>query len=349
MATNYVSTRTGTAGKGAGGKHAAYISGLDRYAEKDEVQAIIDKNIPASVAKDGLEFFQKADELERANGRSYRSLIIAIPREAADKTAWAKTFVDDLLKDRHAYRLAIHDKGDGNPHAHLMFCERGLKEGKTPKDFFSRQNPKDRFVSHKDWLKQTKALYLTHVQKVAPDYVPPMRGEPKIGQKLKNTSPEWEAKRAARERLVHNVIRTGDKAVQILDKQIVKEKTRFAYDHFKPQLEAVKPRQKVSIRKAIRIHVSKPNKDGSPKTMKQILDELTQSITRWIDDITREAQRKAQEIQAQMMEAERQRLAAHGGIPSPFEFRPSSTWGRAAQAQTPAASTTPTRSTSHRR
>ena len=83
--------------------------------------------------------------------------------------------------------------------------------------------------------------------------------------------------------------------------------------------------------------------------MKQILDELTQSITRWIDDITREAQRKAQEIQAQMMEAERQRLAAHGGIPSPFEFRPSSTWGRAAQAQTPAASTTPTRSTSHRR
>ncbi len=341
MATNYVSTRTGTAGKGAGGKHAAYISGLDRYAEKDEVKTVLDKNIPASVAKDGLEFFQKADELERANGRSYRSLIIAIPREATDKTAWAKTFVDDLLKDRHAYRLAIHDKGDGNPHAHLMFCERGLKEGKTPKDFFSRQNPKDRFVSHKDWLKNTKALYLTHVQKVAPDYVPPMRGEPKIGQKLKNASPEWEAKRAARERLVHGVIRKGEKAVQALDRQILKEKTKFVYDHVKPQFEAAKPRIKVNIRKAIKIHISKPNKDGSPKTIKQILEELSQAVAIWIADLARESERKAQEIRAQMMEAERQRLAAHGGIPRPFGFSPSSSWGRAAQSQPVRAPATP--------
>ena len=199
MATNYVSTRTGKAGTGAGGKHAIYISGLDRHADKIEVQAVIDKNIPASVAKDGLEFFQKADELERANGRSYRSLIIAIPREATDKTAWAQTFTDDLLKDRHAYRLAIHDKGDGNPHAHLMFSERGLKEGQTAKDFFSRKNPKPTYATSKkesaDWLKNAKALYLTHVQKVAPDFVPTPKGEPKIGPKLKNASAAFEARR----------------------------------------------------------------------------------------------------------------------------------------------------------
>ncbi len=340
MATNYVSTRTGSAGKGAGGKHAAYISGLDRHADKTEVQAVIDKNIPASVAKDGLEFFQKADELERANGRSYRSLIIAIPREATDKTAWAQTFTDDLLKDRHAYRLAIHDKGDGNPHAHLMFCERGLKECKTPKDFFSRQNPKDRFVSHKDWLKQTKALYLTHVQKVAPDFVPAMKGEPKIGPKLKNAGGSYETKRADRETKV-GIIRRGEAAIEGLDKKLAKEKTRFAYDHFKPQLEKATARQKVSIRKAMRIHVSKPNKDGSPKTIKQILNELSQAVAIWIADLARESERKAQEIRAQMMEAERQRLAAHGGIPSPFEFRPSSTWGRAAQSQPAQAPATP--------
>jgi len=339
MATNYVSTRTGTAGKGAGAKHAAYISGLDRYAEKDEVKTVLDKNIPASVAKDGLEFFQKADELERANGRSYRSLIIAIPREATDKAAWAQTFVDDLLKDRHAYRLAIHDKGDGNPHAHLMFCERGLKVGNTPKDFFSRQNPKDRFISHKDWLKNTKVLYLTHVQKVAPDYVPPMSGEPKIGQKLKNASPAWEAKRAARERIVHNVIRKGEKAVQKLDKKLLKEKTRFAYDHFKPQFEAAKPRQKVNIRKAMRIHISKPNKDGSPKTLQQILDDVGRAIAGWIKAQAEQMERMAQEAQQRALEAERQQLAAHGSIPSPFEFRPSSSWGRAAQAPNRAAPT----------
>jgi hypothetical protein len=210
-----------------------------------------------------------------------------------------------------------------------MFCERGLKVGKTPKDFFSRQNPKDRFISHKDWLKNTKTLYLTHVQKVAPDYVPPMSGEPKIGQKLKNASPAWEAKRADLENKVH-IIRRGETALQGLDKKLLKEKTRFAYDHFKPQFEAAKPRQKVNIRKAMRIQISKPNKDGSPKTLKQIVDDVGRAIAQWLKAQTEQLERMAQEAQAQALNAERERLKA---TPSPFGFSPSSTWGRAAQAQ----------------
>lgn len=327
MATNYLSTRTGTAGTGAGGKHAAYISGFDRHADKTEVKAVIDKNIPASVAKDGLAFFKQADELERANGRSYRSLIVAIPREATDKAAWAQTFTDDLLKDRYAYRLAIHDKGDGNPHAHLMFSERGLKEGKTAKDFFSRQNPKDRFVSHKDWLKNAKALYLTHVQKVAPNYVPKMSGEPKIGQKLKNASPAWEAQRAKRETEVGK-IRKAEALLQVLDRGLVKEKTRFAYDHLKPQFEKAPPRTKVRIRRAMRMHISKPNKDGSPKNLQQVLDELSQAIAHWLRQMNADLERRAQEAREQALSTERERL---GVTPRPFDFRPSSSRGRAAQ------------------
>lgn len=349
MATNYLATRTGSAGKGAGGKHAAYISGLDRHADKTEVKAVIDKNIPASVAKGGLEFFQKADELERANGRSYRSLIIAIPCEAADKTAWAQNFTDDLLKDHHAYRLAIHDKGDGNPHAHLMFSERGLKEGQTAKDFFSRKNPKPTYATSKkesaDWLKNAKALYLTHVQKVAPDFVPAMKGEPKIGPKLKNASAAFETKRAEREEIVH-AIRDGEKATQALDKMLIKEKTRFVYSHFKPQFEAAKPRVKVKIRRAMRVHVSKPNKDGSPKTIKQIMEELSQVVTRWIDGMTCETERKRESL-VKLLDAERERIKA---TPSPFELRPSSSWVRAVQAHSPPLKpNAPTaRSTSHR-
>lgn len=342
MATNYLATRTGTAGTGAGAKHAAYISGLDRHADKTEVQAVMDKNIPASVAKDGLAFFQKADELERANGRSYRSLIIAIPREATDKTAWAQTFTDDLLKDKHAYRLAIHDKGDGNPHAHLMFSERGLKEGQTAKDFFSRKNPKPTYATSKkesaDWLKNAKALYLTHVQKVAPDFVPTPKGEPKIGPKLKNASAAFEAQRADREKTVHG-IRDGEKSLQILDAKILDGKTAYAIDQHRPAFERLTPNQHPKARATIRLHISKPNKDGSPKTMKQILDDVGRAIAQWLKAQTVELERMAQEAQARAMEAERQRLAAHGGIPSPFDFRPSSTWGRAAQAQTQAPQT----------
>lgn len=297
MATNYLSTRTGTAGTGAGAKHAAYISGLDKYADKDEVKFVVDKNIPTSVAKDGLEFFKKADELERANGRSYRSLIIAIPREATNKLAWTQKLVDKLLQDKHAYRLAIHDKGDGNPHAHLMFSERGLKEGKTPKDFFTRQNPKDRAISHKDWLCAAKLTYQAHVKEVCPSFIPKSTGEPKIGQKLKNASPAYEAFRAEREREVY-LIRKGEAVAQKLDEIILKEKTRYFYAQIKPNFEKEKPRTKVKIRRIVKLVISKPNKDGSPKSIQQIMDELQRMVTSWLQERAREIERKLQETQA---------------------------------------------------
>jgi hypothetical protein len=203
MATYFLRTRTGKAVSGAGKKHAEYVSGQDKYADKNEVQAVVDKNLP-KWAKDGIDFFKKADENERANGRSYRSMTIAIPCEATDKLKWAQDFTDALLKDGHAYRLAIHDKGDGNPHAHLMFCERGrnFENGDDPKDYFTRKNGKDAALKSKNWLKDAKALYLTHVQKVAPDYTwtPAKKsGQPHIGPKMKNASIDFEMSRFQRE------------------------------------------------------------------------------------------------------------------------------------------------------
>jgi len=75
-----------------------------------------------------------------------------------DKVQWAQDYADELLGNRHAYRLAIHDKPN-NPHAHLMFTERG-KHGAfqhkpdtdEQKNYFSQQNPKDRNISQRGWL-----------------------------------------------------------------------------------------------------------------------------------------------------------------------------------------------------
>jgi MobA/MobL family len=180
MATYYLRTNTGRAASGAGKKQVAYISGLDNFSDKTEVIHVVDKHIPQTVAQDGKAFFEQADLLERANGRSYRSLIIAIPHEASDRLAWSQTFVDAVLKDQHAYRLAIHDNGGRNPHAHLIFCERGLTEGVTPKDFFSRKNAKVRGVSSKEWLKESKSVYLEHVRKLVPNYTPELRSDKKM-------------------------------------------------------------------------------------------------------------------------------------------------------------------------
>lgn len=240
MATFYLRTSTGRASEGRGLKHMSYVSGIGAYSDKTEVKHIVDKHIP-SFATDALDFFDLSDKLERQNGRSYRSLVIAIPTEAPYPLAWTQLLVDELLKDQHAYRLVIHDKGDGNPHAHVVFSERGLKEGKTPKDFFSRQNPKDRAISTKPWLKQAKAVYLAHVQTVAPDYVPPNSGEIKIGPKLKGAKASYTERHDLMGKHLE-ALRKGTKAAQKLDRQITALRAEIGQESHGPKVAMPTPR-----------------------------------------------------------------------------------------------------------
>ena len=154
MASFFLRTRTSLASKNRGASHCDYISGEGRYKDKEEVAAVIDKNIPA-FAKDMKEFLALADKNESDSVRSYRSLIVAIPKECQtleDKKKWALGLADKLLNDKHAFRLAIHDDSN-NPHFHLTFSERqntpeSLKM--TPKKYFSRANKKDRAINGKE-------------------------------------------------------------------------------------------------------------------------------------------------------------------------------------------------------
>lgn len=196
MATFYLDTRNGLAHKSAGCTHSAYIAGEGRYANKTEVKIVIDKNLP-HWATDGHDFFQKADLNERANGRSYRSLIFAIPHEAKDKTQWAEDLTAKFLGDKHAYRLAIHDDGH-NPHCHLMFTERGRKDDLSPDKYFGRGNPKDRAMNHASWLDRAKETYLAEIRTVAPTYTPSFTKEPKIGPIMKQAGNTYEANRKKR-------------------------------------------------------------------------------------------------------------------------------------------------------
>jgi hypothetical protein len=200
MATFYLRTRTGLACKKAGQSHALYIAGLAKYKDKTEVQFVIDKNLP-TWASNADDFFTKADENERSNGRSFRSIVFAIPYEANDKEQWAQEFTQTLLGDRHAYRLAVHIPLNGhNPHAHLMFTERG--QSAMPADtYFSRKNAKEKAFSgskSKQWLEGAKRQYLALIRRLCPDYTPPNSGEPKIGQALPFSTSIYEDKRQAR-------------------------------------------------------------------------------------------------------------------------------------------------------
>ncbi|SDK52955.1 MobA/MobL family protein [Methylophilus rhizosphaerae] len=144
MASQHFSVKNGKIGRGQ--KHASYIAGQGRYAEKADVIFVADVNMP-SWARDGADFFGVADRMERDNGRTYTEFEFAIPREIVDPIAYAKEFAVETLASNHPYRLAVHDKqasdGGRNVHAHLMFTERKLDGINRDADqFFRRANSK---------------------------------------------------------------------------------------------------------------------------------------------------------------------------------------------------------------
>ena len=122
-------------GSRAGGQSASaksdYIEREGRY-EKDgeELEHKEHGNMPEWAEDDPGKYWEAADEHERANGRLYSEVQFALPKELgeADRRELAGEFTERVCsKERLPYTLAIHRGGANgeNPHAHLMFSERG--------------------------------------------------------------------------------------------------------------------------------------------------------------------------------------------------------------------------------
>ena len=119
----------------AGGQSAAakrdYIEREGRYErDRDELEHRESGHMPAWAQDDPRAYWQAADDHERANGRLYSEIQFALPREldASGRQALAGAFAERVCTgERLPYTLALHRDGpDGaNPHAHLMFSERG--------------------------------------------------------------------------------------------------------------------------------------------------------------------------------------------------------------------------------
>ena len=111
---------------------------------------------------------------ERGNGRLYSEVQFALPREldAAGRRELAGAFAAQVCGgERLPYTLALHRGGpDGeNPHAHLMFSERG-NDGiaRSEEQWFKRHNPtapaqggarKSRAAKAGDWLASTRQTW----------------------------------------------------------------------------------------------------------------------------------------------------------------------------------------------
>jgi hypothetical protein len=131
--------------------HATYIAREGPYAQGHFAEQFVQvehRNMPAWAQEHPQAFWAAADTYERANGRLYTELEIALPRELSrpDQEALARSFIDSQVGTEHPCSWALHVSraldGGEQPHVHIMFSERthdGIVRG--PDRFFKRANP----------------------------------------------------------------------------------------------------------------------------------------------------------------------------------------------------------------
>src|SRR5712691_5851642 len=131
--------------------HAHYIAREGPYAQGRFAEQFVEvehRNMPTWAQDTPQAFWAAADTHERANGRLYTELEMALPRELSrpDQEALARSFIDSQIGTEHPCSWALHVSraldGEEQPHVHVMFSERrhdGIDRG--PDLFFRRANP----------------------------------------------------------------------------------------------------------------------------------------------------------------------------------------------------------------
>ena len=147
MAIFHLSFSNGKVGKGLA--HFKYIMGEDRYSYKENELIYEKHNMPPHLSAE--DFWQSADAYERANGRVYKEIRIALPNGFSKKENQdlLNKFLEKELGNNFYYSAVIHDKDSSedeirNVHAHIMVCPRKI-DGieRDIKQIFSRYNSKN--------------------------------------------------------------------------------------------------------------------------------------------------------------------------------------------------------------
>ena len=179
MAIFHLTVKTGSrlGGQSARAK-ADYIEREGKYERQDDELAHREsENMPEWAEDDPRSYWEAADEHERVNGRLFREVEFALPRELneGDQVELAREFASKLTSaggERLPYTLAVHRGQGENPHAHLMISERandGIERSRE--QWFKRYNSKEpekggarksMATRPKDWLEQTRKDWADH-------------------------------------------------------------------------------------------------------------------------------------------------------------------------------------------
>jgi hypothetical protein len=148
MASYHVEIKSGH--KGVAAEHSTYIAREGWHRHKGGLMFSGYGNMPPWAELLVAKFWRAADRYERANGATYRELIIALPHEL--NMEQLRALVDRLISElvgARPYQYAVHAsksslQGEYNPHLHLMYSDR-LPDGidRSAEKLFSRYNPAD--------------------------------------------------------------------------------------------------------------------------------------------------------------------------------------------------------------
>ena len=157
------SRRTGQSARAA----AAYIQRTAEYSRDAEAELVYTESghMPRWAEGEPGTYWEAADLHERANGRLFKRVEVALPLalSEAEQRALAVGFAHHLTDgEQLPYTLAIHAGAGSNPHCHLLISERG-NDGleRAPEQWFRRYNAaapeqggarKSRALQPKAWL-----------------------------------------------------------------------------------------------------------------------------------------------------------------------------------------------------
>ena len=169
----HVNTGTRQGGQSAGAK-SDYINRAGQY-DRDDLVYAASGNMPVWAAEPGA-YWQAADVYERVNGRLFKEIEAALPRELTpeQQRELVKAFVHAIVdSERLPYSIAIHsgedESGEWNPHFHLIISER-MNDNipRTAGQWFKRYNPEDPVkggarktdsLKPQTWLERTRKLW----------------------------------------------------------------------------------------------------------------------------------------------------------------------------------------------
>ena len=166
-----LSAKAGSKGQGASAsKHADYILREGKYNSREDLQHSDYGNMPNFIGSDPREFWKLSDLNEGENRTVYREIELALPIKSTKEQRIE--LVDQFTKKNlvgHAYTYAIHDV-EGNPHAHVMFCDRKHDcVEREPEQFFKRANQKapekGGCAKSKEWGGKDRADHIEIVRK----------------------------------------------------------------------------------------------------------------------------------------------------------------------------------------